>query len=313
MSSTGETGPHDLPEEAVRYVLGEMTRDEQLAFEVRLSGDAALGRRVAAAMALDELLQRAATATRGAAADRAVPRPGLRWQVPLLAAALLIAAGATWWLLRSDAAPSLRVAIAASSPSYRQLVERLGVPADRAPVEALRTGGTPPADAAERVDGLLQRAGQDVERSLDRGAVEVVGEAFVVPIANEREVWALVLASFPDGGRRLYYPDPDSSPDQDAQDGRLAPGRHVLPTGRVSATDEQRSLGVVTFTPGFVLPLRADGAVVFVAVSGAAWTDTTLRQLRELADGTGSEQDTRQRLQQILPQASIAELRVRTE
>ena len=126
-------------------------------------------------------------------------------------------------------------------------------------------------------------------------------------------VWALVLASFPDGGRRLYYPDPDSSPDQDAQDGRLAPGRHVLPTGRVSATDEQRSLGVVTFTPGFVLPLRADGAVVFVAVSGAAWTDTTLRQLRELADGTGSEQDTRQRLQQILPQASIAELRVRTE
>ena len=56
MDDTPARDQDDLP----RYVLGEMSLDEQLAFEVRMTEDEQLARAVAAAMAIDDLLFRAA-------------------------------------------------------------------------------------------------------------------------------------------------------------------------------------------------------------------------------------------------------------
>jgi len=47
-------------DELTRYILGEMSLDEQLAFEVRMTKDEPLACAVAAAMAIDDLLFRAA-------------------------------------------------------------------------------------------------------------------------------------------------------------------------------------------------------------------------------------------------------------
>jgi anti-sigma factor RsiW len=47
-------------DDLTRYVLGEMSLDEQLAFDVRMTEDKQLARTVAAAMAIDDLLFRAA-------------------------------------------------------------------------------------------------------------------------------------------------------------------------------------------------------------------------------------------------------------
>jgi anti-sigma factor RsiW len=47
-------------DDLTRYVLGEMSVDEQVAFEVRMTEDKQLARAVAAAMAVDDLLFRAA-------------------------------------------------------------------------------------------------------------------------------------------------------------------------------------------------------------------------------------------------------------
>jgi anti-sigma factor RsiW len=44
----------------VRYVLGDMTLDEQIEFEVRMAGDQELAQAVVAAIAIDDLLRRAA-------------------------------------------------------------------------------------------------------------------------------------------------------------------------------------------------------------------------------------------------------------
>ncbi|MFN7588369.1 MAG: hypothetical protein ACK5UQ_07645 [Planctomycetota bacterium] len=47
-------------DDLTRYVLAQMSLDEQLAFEVRMTEDQQLARAVAAAMAIDDLLFRAA-------------------------------------------------------------------------------------------------------------------------------------------------------------------------------------------------------------------------------------------------------------
>jgi anti-sigma-K factor RskA len=47
-------------DDVARYVLGEMTLDEQLSFEVRMTEDESLAREVALSIALDEQLYRAA-------------------------------------------------------------------------------------------------------------------------------------------------------------------------------------------------------------------------------------------------------------
>jgi hypothetical protein len=44
----------------VRYAVGDMTLDEQIAFEVRVAGDDELAQAVVTALAIDELLRRAA-------------------------------------------------------------------------------------------------------------------------------------------------------------------------------------------------------------------------------------------------------------
>ena len=44
----------------VRYVLGDMTLDEQIAFEVRMAGDDELAHAVVTAIAINDLLRRAA-------------------------------------------------------------------------------------------------------------------------------------------------------------------------------------------------------------------------------------------------------------
>jgi anti-sigma factor RsiW len=50
----------DDQDNIVRYVLGDMTLDEQIEFEVRMAGDQELARAVTAASATDDLLRRAA-------------------------------------------------------------------------------------------------------------------------------------------------------------------------------------------------------------------------------------------------------------
>jgi anti-sigma factor RsiW len=47
-------------DDLTRYVLAQMSLDEQLAFEVRMTEDQQLARAVAAAMVIDDLLFRAA-------------------------------------------------------------------------------------------------------------------------------------------------------------------------------------------------------------------------------------------------------------
>lgn len=55
-----------------RYVIGDMTLDEQIAFEVRMAGDDELAQAVIAASAIDDLLRRAAEQEcRGSTPNRA--------------------------------------------------------------------------------------------------------------------------------------------------------------------------------------------------------------------------------------------------
>jgi anti-sigma factor RsiW len=47
-------------DDIVRYVLGDMAVHEQIAFEVRMAGDQELAQAVVTAIAIDDLLRRAA-------------------------------------------------------------------------------------------------------------------------------------------------------------------------------------------------------------------------------------------------------------
>ena len=296
----------ELPEEAVRYVLGEMSLDEQLRFELRLCDDDGLAAAVTKAMALDELLHQAME--QQVAAPHARQRPAFAWL--MLAATAILAVGA-WWILSREDSLACEVAIAGSAPSFQQFVADLGIAADRAPAEALRADASPLPRGSERVEELMRRVRERVDRSLADGSVEVVGTAFVVPIATDREIWTVVMASLPDGSRQLYFPNADAIAGEPSARGRLTGGRHVLPTESIRSSAEQRALGVVAFTPGFVLPLRADRAVVCTAVCTNPLTRTQWQQLRRLADEFGNSEETKMRLQQVLPAAHIFELRVR--
>ena len=59
-TTTMDDTPARDQDELTRYILGEMSLDEQLAFEVRMTKDEPLACAVAAAMAIDDLLFRAA-------------------------------------------------------------------------------------------------------------------------------------------------------------------------------------------------------------------------------------------------------------
>lgn len=60
MTTTSPTSKEDEQDDITRYAIGDMTLDEQIAFEVRMAENEELARRVAVATAIDDLLHQAA-------------------------------------------------------------------------------------------------------------------------------------------------------------------------------------------------------------------------------------------------------------
>jgi len=271
-------------DEVARYVLGEMSLDEQIAFEVRLTEDEELARTVAAAMAIDDHLYRAASHGMATIRGGNVQRSRAA-RVVAVAAMVLLAIGVAWaWRSSRGEAVEVAVAVVPTPLRYQQLVAQLGMAAEAAPAEAMRGDEARVPDGEARVDELLRRLREQAEQAVTAPTSEVHGEAFVVPLTTYREIWVAVVGAFDDGTGTVLFPEAADIEGARAG-GQLASGHHVLPGPRVAASPEQRQRGVVAFTPGFVVPLRRDRMSVIVlalpnAPSAAEWQRVTERLVR---------------------------------
>lgn len=302
-SNPTEGLPDEPRDDVVRYVLGEMTLDEQIAFELRMAEDDALARTVTAAMAIDEQL--------GLAARRAVAAPPRRRAARFAVAATIgLAVGAaTWlWWTQRPVAHEVAVAVVPTATRFEQLVTELGMTDADAPVEAMRGDGPVRPDGAARVDALLQRADEQLQRAIAAPAAEVQGEAFVVPLTNRHPVWVAVVGAFEDGSGRVYFPDA-ADVDATRREGRLPPGTHVLPAPRATASAEQRERGVVAFAPGFVVPRQRDRVTVLVLTMPSAPSASTWQLVRERIARSGG--DLRRDLVALVPDAACSAFVVR--
>jgi anti-sigma factor RsiW len=74
---TAMTTPNDTNDQdnITRYVLGDMTLDEQIEFEVRMAGDQELAREAATASAMDDLLRRGVSSHSGKSRGLCEGRP----------------------------------------------------------------------------------------------------------------------------------------------------------------------------------------------------------------------------------------------
>ncbi len=299
----------DEPEgEVARYVLGEMSLDEQLAFEVRMAADERLAGAVVAAMAIDEQLYRAAAREKEVARGvRRRPRGALR--AVAVAASLLFALGVVALLWRGlPARSAATVAVMPTALRYEQMVSALGMTVAGAPLEAMRGTEAGLADGPARVDALLLAWQEQVQRAVAVPSTEVRCESFVVPVANERAVWVAVVGAFDDGRAQLYFPQ---SPEHDAAvaAGLLSPGTHVLPTPPATASTAQRERGVVAFAPGFVVPLGRTQVDVLVLSAPEPPSAEAWQRLRERVAMPGG--DLAGDLATILPSASCRAFVVR--
>lgn len=289
-----------------RYVLGEMSLDEQLAFEVRMAEDDELAGAVVAAMAIDEQLYRAA------ACERRVGRGARRRRRVVLgavaiAAAVLTGVLALFW--RGMPAPSeATVAVLPTALRYEQLVAGLGLTTANAPLEAMRGTGSGLADGPARVDALLLAWQERLRRAVAVPASDVQCEAFVVPVANERPVWVAVVGVFDDGRAQLYFPE-SMEHDAAVAMGLLPPGTHVLPAPPATASAAQRERGVVAFSPGFVMPLGRTRVDVLVLRSPEPPNADAWQRLRECVERPRG--DLAAQLATILPSASLLTFVVR--
>jgi hypothetical protein len=282
-------GADEGRDEVARYVLGEMTLDEQIAFEVRMTEDDELARAVTAAMTIDDYLYQAASP----AEPLERRRGGSRWRSTRLAAvaamAVLALGSLAWaWLSRRSAAAEIQLAVVSSPLRYQQLVAQVGLSASAAPAEAMRGEEAPSADGPSRVDALLRLLREQDQQAIAAPAAEVRGEAFVVPLRTDRELWVAVVGVFADGTGKLWFPEATDF-DNARSGGQLGPGQHVLPTPRVAASAAQRERGVVAYSPGFVLPLGRDRVSVLVFAlpsppDAAAWQRASERLAQPAGD-----------------------------
>lgn len=305
MTREGREGPDG---EIARYVLGEMTLDEQLAFEVRMADDEQLAGAVVAAMAIDEQLYRAAA--RSWPVGRGVRRRprGARLAVAV-AASLLFALGLIALVWRGlPARSSATVAVLPTALRYEQLVSDLGLTLASAPLEAMRGNEAGLADGPARVDALQLAWQERLRSAVAAPASEVQGEAFVVPVANERPVWVAVVGVFDDGRAQIYFPA-SAEHEVAAAVGLLPPGTHVLPTPPAMASTAQREQGVVAFAPGFVMPLRRTRVDVLVLSSPEPPNADGWQRLRDRVGRPGG--DLAADLATILPAASLRTFVVR--
>lgn len=294
--------------EVARYVLGEMSLDEQLAFEVRMAADEDLAGSVVAAMAIDEQLYRAA-AQRGPVGRGVRPRPRVVVRAVAVAASVLFALGVIALLWRGLPSRShATVAVLPTALRYEQLVSGLGLALASAPLEALR--GTEPglADGPARVDALLLAWQEQQRRAVASPVSEVRGESFVVPVANERPVWVAVVGVFDDGQAQFYFPE-SAEHEVALAVGLLSPGTHVLPTPPATASAAQRERGVVAFSPGFVVPLRRTRVDVLVLCSPVPPGADVWQRLRDRVGRAGG--DLGADLATILPSATCRTFVVR--
>jgi len=301
---SGGPSREELSADVVRYVLGEMDLDERVAFEVRLAEHDELAAEVMAAMVVDEHLH--------AAAANASAAPSRGRGARLVAAAALLAVaigGALWaWFAWHGGGRSVAIAVLPTSPRYERLVAELGMAPGDAPAEAMRGGEQVTPDGAARVDELLRRTGEQLQRAVAAPASEVQGEAFVVPLTTDRQLWVAVVGVFDDGRATLYFPDDAGLPD-DPRAGLLSPGSHVLPAPRAAASPAQRERGVVAFRPGFVVPLREQRVTVLVLTTPTAPGMDAWRQVRERVAQSGG--DLRGDLARLLPTAALRSFVVR--
>lgn len=306
--------PHpDTPEDdIVRYVLGEMSLDEQVAFEVRMAEDDALGRAVTAAMVIDEHLG-LARSSEGITPHPTAPVIAHRRTGRLVAAATLavLALGAATWAWRTwrGAVHEIAVAVVPTSMRYEQLLAELDLPAADAPAEAMRGDGPTLPDGPARVDDLLRRADAQLQRAVAAPMTEVRGEAFVVPLRNQRELWVAIVGTFDDGSGQVYFPA-DNDVEAARRAGLVPPGNHVLPAPRATASPEQRERGIVAFAPGFVVPRRRDSVTVLVLTMPSAPDASRWQRVHERMARTDG--DLRADLNALLPEASCSTFVVRT-
>lgn len=297
-------------DDLARYVLGEMTLDEQIVFEVRMTENAELARAAMAAMTIDEHLSRAAAREAAAGRGRLRSRRGVA-RVLASAALLLLAIGAIVLLrqARPDVRTQLVAAVVPTPLRYEQLVTDLGLATTNAPLEAMRGAEAPVADGPARVDALLRAQQEQQQRAVAILASEVHGEAFVVPVTCARSLWVAVVGAFDDGRSQLYFPE---SPDGrlDPATGVLPPGTHVLPVSPATASAAQRERGVVAFAPGFVVPLGRTRVDVIVLALPSPPSADEWQRLRARVGRAGG--DLQADLTGILPTASFRSFVVRT-
>ena len=319
-----------------RYVAREMDLDEQMAFEMRMAGDAELERQVGHVFAMDALVSEAAalgelsrrdvmsSVRRRSESGRRVWRP-IIWT---LAAASVVLAGVLGWVCRLPVVEDrVSVAVVGGPVNYREFLSGLNLDRDLAPAEATRGSMAPLSSAEDRVDRLVDLDRAAIAEALARPNREVRGLKFVVPVRSEVPVWVAVVGNYPDGTSTIYYPRPvlDVSAGRVPRDEataaptgiagaqelpRLAPGSHVLPAPRVRSQGRQRRMGVVDFDSGFPVRRPYTRASVYVVVRQQPPTNATWERLCEQVAGDHTEEEVARLLREVIPGAVVHQFTV---
>lgn len=278
---------------AIAYAEGDLSEDEQIAFELRMLDEPALARAVEDLTRDHGLFERLLGGS--APARPQVPRVGWpRWLA--VAAALALVLGGVLWREGRGAAPGgVRLTLASAAANGDEFSAALGeLSSDEVRWSAsARRGGAgdveePTVPAGEFVERALVEFEDSMLRRLEQPSTKLAGDRFRVYVELERAS-AVVVCSVPrsgsdgapdGGGGRVLFPDAANL----TEEAQLAAGIHCLPRSPVRVAHEAGPPSV-DYDAGF--PRRRSQPVISVLV-GTRASPFTAGELRALESAATS-------------------------
>jgi hypothetical protein len=287
MTPNTEPSERDM-ELLVDYVDGRLDAAERDALELRLSQDPELEEALESFLRVDRLQRLAAeqaSTVGGAPRGRLLTFP--RALAALAAAALIVVGGpAVVRWIEGPARIGFRVAALPSGVTLADHNRCLELdPTLHPPGNGLRSGA---AGTEIPVGEYMERVAAAEASRIEQGLaakdelIETSFPYYVVPIEVAAPASAVVVQLDEQGGRARVFPTGD---DATHAAGRLAAGRHVLPSPTVRLTPESEAYDAVDFARGFQIPRDAGVVTVLVALRAEALAPELLAELDALLSG----------------------------
>lgn len=251
---------------AMAYADGELSPDDQIAFELQMIEREELSRAVDELRQVDSILR--AARDRSGGGSTPILRFPMRW---LAAAGLLAGTSLAWWILGRGAIPAPpteRVAALAAASDLGPYLESHPELHEHELDEPVRGDGRTsytPEEARAAATAVDQAWREDAERALGSDDPFAAGRFFRVSIELYEERTVIVLGRPGASDLRPLYPRDDSSP------ATLPPGVHLLPSPPLSLSssgDVDVSLSASYETP-FFIPRGESTMRVLVATAPA--------------------------------------------